>query len=282
MSAAELPRWIDGVLHPPGEGRVSVDDLGFQLGLAVFETLAFDGHTVFFLAEHVERLRAGARAIGIPWPLPWDPARALRDYAAALGGRPAALRLTLTRGVPGRGPTLVLGARSIDVPPAEGVVVALARFRVRVGSPIEGLKSTNRLRNVLAREEAVARGAWEALLCTDEGDLCEGTVSNVFVAGEHDLATPSLERGCLPGVTRQRLLEELRARPIEGLPARERRVEPAELDGAREVFLTNSTGGVIPVRAVLDRAPRLPGPDGPVARAAAERWRAVLALQREA
>lgn len=264
------PTFVDGVIHAPGAGAISSDDQGFQLGLAVFETLLFESGCVYDVEEHLARLADGARALGIPWPLPQDPGRAIATYAQALGPCDVALRLTVTRGVPGRGPSLVIGARELAAPPVEGVVVVIDRSSTVARSSQGGIKSTNRLRNVLAREAALREGAFEALLCTDEGDVCEGTLSNVFARVDGVTVTPGVERGCLPGIQRGHVLAELESMHE---PARVGRLELHDLSRASEVFLTNTTGRVIPVVEVRGVAAGLPGPAGTLVSQLRERLR---------
>jgi len=266
---------VDGRIVPAEEARISVLDLGLQLGLAVFETLLVEGQRIFYFAEHVERMRSGARALGIEWPERFDAERAMLAFAARSGPERRAVRAMLTRGVPGVGASLVVTARAVEPPPAEGVELVVARERVLSGDPVVAIKSTNRARNVLAREEARARGAWDALFATEEGDFTESTIANLFCVHAGELTTPALDRGCLPGVTRARVIELARALEAidEGSSVVEGRVEPRDVERADEVFLTNTTGGVVPVRAVRGLRAELPGPAGEWTRALAERLR---------
>jgi branched-subunit amino acid aminotransferase/4-amino-4-deoxychorismate lyase len=181
------------------------------------------------------------------------------------------VRITVTRGVPGRGPTLVIGARDLVRPPDPGVAVVLVPNAKLAGDPLESVKSTNRLRNYLAREAALASGAFEALLCTHEGDVCEGTQSNVFARVDGRVVTPALERGALAGVMRGEVLSALRA---SGARVEEGRLETADLRRASEVFLTNTTGRVIPVVEVRGLARGLPGAAGECVRDLRPRIRA--------
>lgn len=264
------PVWVDGRLLPPGSPAVAAEDQGLQLGLAVFDTLLLEDRCLYFLEEHLARLQRGARELGIAWPPPHEPEAALRAYAAAIGGRDAALRPMLTRGVPGRGPTLVVTGRDLYRPPHPGVTLVVSTRAKSALELLEGVKSTSRVRNVLAREEASARGAYDALIPTHEGDLSEGTLSNLWVVHRGDLVTPDLSRGCLPGVMRSRLLAELEREPAPFAVA-QGRVELSDLAAASEVFVTNTTGRVVPVTAVLGVVEGLPGAEGPVVRLLRER-----------
>lgn len=285
MSETRYPVWANGRLVPGGTPVVEAEDQGFLYGLAVFDTVLCERGRALFVAEHVRRLEHGAREVGIPWPPPWDPARVFEEVARSLAGATAILRMTLSLGVPGGAPTLFVTRRDVVAPPAEGVRVWVASHRKDPGLELESVKSTNRMRNMLAREEARAHGAWEALLANAEGDLSEGTISNLFVVGGGVLRTPSAERGALGGITREKLLGSLAAEPLvleggETLVVEVGRVEPRHVLEASEVFLSNTSGRVIGVLSVggLEReVSGLPGPAGPVAHALRERLRALEA-----
>ena len=267
------PSWVDGDLVPAGAPAVRAEDSGFQLGLAVYDGMLLEGGCRFFEAQHLARLAGAAQSLGIAWPTPVPLERALDEYVEALGEEgPLLLRTTVSRGVGGV-PTVVISARDVDPWLTPGVIVGVAEHAKVSASELEQLKSTNRLRNVLAREAAVAAGAWEALLSTEEGELTEGTISNLFCVLEGELITPPVERGLLPGIVRGELLAELQERR---LPFSERRVFPSDLARSSEVFLTNTSGRLIPVVEVLGVISELPGSQG-------ERWRELHSLfkQRE-
>ncbi|HVS09780.1 MAG TPA: aminotransferase class IV [Planctomycetota bacterium] len=274
-----FPSWVDGRLVAPGEPALAADDAGFLLGLSVFDTLLLEGGWRYFEREHLARLREGCAALSIRWPLPWDPRAALEELCGVLERRDAALRITVTRGASGGGPALVVTARAIDRPADPGVMVAVSSFVKHAGDPLENMKSTNRLRNVLAREEALSLGAWEALIPTEEGDLSEGTLCNLFAVTGGKLVTPEESRGCLAGIVREALLEDLAREPI-GPELVVGRIEPRDLREAQEVFLTNTTGRIVPVVEVMGLARGLPGSRGAVVGELRERWARIEAADR--
>ena len=250
------PSWVDGRLVPAGEPAVRAEDQGFQQGLAVYDGLLLDKGCRIFEEQHITRLEHAARALDIAWPPPISIRSALDEYVAALGEEgPLLLRTQISRGVGGV-PTVVITARDVDSWPHPGVKVTVeARAKVS-SSELEQLKSTNRLRNILAREAAVRAGAWEALLMTEEGDLTEGTVSNLFCVLDGAVLTPPVGRGLLPGIVRAELLAELSAR---GEQFSECQLGLAEIGRASEVFLTNTSGRLIPVVSVIGVNEELPG-----------------------
>jgi len=250
------PSWVDGELIPAGAPAVRADDPGFQHGLAVYDGLLLSKGCRIFEEQHLIRLEHAARALEISWPPPISLRSALDEYVAALDEEgPLLLRTQISRGV-GGAPTVVITSRDVDPWPHPGVKVTVeARAKVSA-SELEQLKSTNRLRNILAREAAVRAGAWEALLMTEEGDLTEGTISNLFCVLDGVVLTPPVERGLLPGIVRAELLDEL---SLRGEAFAERQLGVAEIQRASEVFLTNTTGGLIPVVSVIGVHEELPG-----------------------
>lgn len=268
---SERPSWVDGRLVPAGEPALRAEDQGFQLGLAVYDGMLLDKGCRLFEAEHLTRLERAAQALEIAWPPPVPIARAMDEYTAALAEEgPLLLRTTVSRGVGGVS-TVVISARDVDAWPEPGITVTIAERATVSSSELEQLKSTNRLRNVLAREAAARAGAWEALLMTEEGDFTEGTISNLFCVLDGEVVTPPVGRGLLPGIVRGELIAELAAR---GESVAERELTKVDLGQASEVFLTNTSGRLIPVVSVLGVREGLPG-------AAGERWRELSGMFRE-
>ena len=102
----------------------------------------------------------------------------------------------------------------------------------------------------MARMEAQSLNADDALLLNTRGEVAESAVSNIFMIKGEDLITPTIKSGILPGITREIVLSmalKLGLRPAE------KRIRPAELKKADEVFLTNTLMEVLPVRKIDDK-----------------------------
>jgi branched-chain amino acid aminotransferase len=121
-------------------------------------------------------------------------------------------------------------------------------------------KTGNYLSHVLAIREARAAGAYEALMLDRDGFVTEGTTSNVFAVRGATLVTPPLAVGILEGVTRGLVLAL--AREL-GVPAREERLRPRDLEAADEIFITSSVREIVPVTRLGGR-PVGTGRPGPV------------------
>jgi branched-chain amino acid aminotransferase len=261
--------WLDGAILDATEAKVSVLDHGLTVGDGVFETIKVIGGRPFALRRHIERLHRSARGLGLDVPLGDSRLRAAIDellVAAPAGeAETARLRLTVTGGVapPGSGrgtagPTLIIAVAPLDPWEADTVAVTVPWPR-NERSAVTGLKTTSYAENVVALAEAWKVGATEAIMSNLAGNLCEGTGTNVFVVRGGRLFTPPLLAGCLAGVTRALLLEELPDADEDNVPM-------TTLPEADEVLLTSSTRDVQPLRMLDGR--ELPGIEGSVAKRA--------------
>jgi len=252
--------WADGRLVGQGEAALSAVDHGITVGDGVFETCTvFDGRA-FALTRHLRRLARSAQGLGLAAPDEQkvrDGVDAVLAEAVQAGGRfDGRLRITVTAGV---GP---LGSGRIEAPQTVVVAVqdsAMAPTSRSARSPwprnersaVAGLKTTSYAENVVALADAVGKGGDESILPNTVGDLCEGTGSNVFVERDGELVTPTLDAGCLAGITRALVLEWAAE---EGLPVREAKegelpftVLDEVTQGKAQLALTSSGRNVQPV-----------------------------------
>ncbi len=244
--------WLNGVLVPRDRATVSIDDLGFMYGAACFETMrAFNG-VVFRLHQHLARLDAGLEVLGVHRP---DFEMLADAIAAALGANSlteARVRLTISAGRGNGRPDLtapteptILITTEPPLPDPAPARLAVASLHINAERALPGAKTANYLTSLLAIAEAREHNADDALLLSPRGDAVEAATANIFaVTAAGELVTPPLVTGPLPGVTREAVMEC--ARDL-GLTVRERRLMPAVLADAAEVFTTNSVVGLRPV-----------------------------------
>jgi branched-subunit amino acid aminotransferase/4-amino-4-deoxychorismate lyase len=277
---------LDGVLMARHAARIACDDRGLLLGDGIFTTLRVLDGVALFLDRHVARLQHNAAALGIDAQAAFGDAQGLAGQvqmllaAEAEVARSARLRITMTRGV--ATPTLLITLDAWHPEPAyaNGVAIELSA-QVRIAHPLHTIKSTSYAAHAWLRREATQVETFDVLQANDRGNLAEGSFNNVFVVDAAGvLRTPHPADGCLPGITRGVVLEL--AQELAAGSLREGAVEAASLAAAREMFLTSSLNGIVPVRT-LDRQ-ALPQPcPGPVTvalRAAyAARIRAWVAAQ---
>jgi 4-amino-4-deoxychorismate lyase len=248
-----MTSWIDGVRGT----RIDWRDRGLQYGDGLFETLRVRAGRVRLLDEHLERLSAGSRRLGITLPAI---GRLRRELAAAAAGQDdAVLKLIVTRGRGERGyrPTGCERATRIlsrwPAPPSAGpacaapITVRICRTRLGLNPALAGLKTLNRLESVLARTEWRDPRIAEGLMLDAEGHVVCGTMSNLFVRHGSVLATPLLDRCGVAGVMRRFVVGEARSL---GLRPTERRIGLADLASADEAFITNALAGPVPIGVI--------------------------------
>jgi D-alanine transaminase len=136
------------------------------------------------------------------------------------------------------------------------------------------LKTINLLPNVLAKQQAVTAGAFEAVFVRD-GVVTEGASTNVLAVIDGGLRTHPADHRILSGITREVVLEL--AGEVD-IPVSEQPITAAQLAGASEVLLTATTADVMPV-VQIDGRPVGPGRPGPVARRLHEALRARMERQ---
>ncbi len=206
--------WLNGRLLPAEAAMVPVTDRGFTLGDGIFETLRLSGGVAQDAAAHFARLAAGARKLRLALPFEADGmAEILAHTAAANGIAEGGARLTLTRGPGPRGllppaeprPTVLATAFPLPAPgPVQAIICrSIARDET---SPLSQVKTLNYLPHILARQEAEAAGAQEAILLNRAGRVACASIGNLLVKYERVWLTPKLTEGALPGICRARLL----------------------------------------------------------------------------
>jgi len=265
--------FLDGRYVPRRDALVSVEDRAFLFGDGVYEvTRAVRGRLVE-PERHLRRLERGLAALALPYT-PADAAglldvsHRLLAECGLLGGE-ALVYWQVTRGVaprthhfPAAGtPPTVYASASAFTPPHDrrGTGVAAITLPDQRWARCD-LKTVNLLPNVMAKQAAVAAGAFEAILVRD-GAVTEGSSTNVWAVVDGVAYTAPRTNYILPGVTRDVVLEVARQ---HGVPVREEPIFAADLPRVDELFLTGTTNDVMPV-TTLDGEPVGTGRPGPVA-----------------
>ena len=207
---------FSGALHRPG--------------LCLIETLAWDGARAPRAAAHEARMEGAARRLGFPF------ARAGFEgalAAAAPPGRAARLRLTLDAAGAFRAEAQPLP------PPLPLWRLALSPQRLRAGDPWLSVKSSHRPLYDAARA-ALPQGVDEVIFANERGEVCEGTITNLFFDRGAGLCTPPRSCGLLPGILRAALVAE---------GAREEVLPLADLPKV-QLFIGNALRGLAPALLV--------------------------------
>lgn len=255
--------YVNGDLVKWREAKVSVFDRAFQYGDGVFEGMrCYDGK-IYKLKEHTDRLFRSAGMIGIKMPISKEEfAEAVKLVVRENGFSSAHIKPVVSRGTAWKlgldprnttEPTIVIPARPIGksmFDAERGFRLASVSVRKTPAMCLDPrVKSCNYLVHIIARAEAVASGADEAVIYDIHGYIAEGAGDNIFLVKEGVLYTPEVQ-DALEGITRNTILDLARQ---EGIPACETRLSSYDLYNAEEVFVTGSGAGVLPVTEVDGR-----------------------------
>ncbi|MGO8956810.1 MAG: aminotransferase class IV [Streptosporangiaceae bacterium] len=264
---------VGGRLTHRDQAAVSPFDSVVQGGDAVWEGLRLYNGRIFRLGEHLARLRRSAQALAFT-RIPSDAeitGEIRRTLAANQMTDGVHIRLTLSRGVKitsgmdprlnQSGPTLiVLAEHKAPVYDAGGITLITASVRRAAPDTLDPkIHHNNLLTSILAKIEANAAGADDAVMLDQRGFVAETNATHLFlVSGDH-LGTPSTA-ACPEGITRQAVLE---LAATAGISCTVGDYSLTQLYSADELFVTGTMGGLTPVLA-LDGRVIGTGKPGPV------------------
>lgn len=247
--------WNDGI-HEVSEPLLAAGQVGLLSGWGVFSTLRVKDGALFAFERHWARMLRDARLLNVK--MPPDAERIeqlLLKLLEANGSDNCTLRLVVLRngggmwaaGLPsGReSDVIALTADSKDWGDSVRLMVQPnARF---AAGEFAGAKILSWAANLVWAERAQRAGFDETILLNEHGRVAECTSANIFAVSGSDMWTPPVSDGCLPGITREVLLQELR---LPGIRILERGLTIADLEAADEVCITSTTRDLLPVREI--------------------------------
>jgi branched-chain amino acid aminotransferase len=237
------------------ERFLSPGQVGLLNGWGVFSTLHVTDGVLFAYERHWNRMVRDAQRMHIPMPASSAELHAsLLRLVAANHAENATLRVAIIRNTGGAfdGPGL---SRPYDVIAFTKDLVnwgaharlALKRDARHGANEFAGAKITAWSQNLTWYEQSRQRGYDEVVLLDEHGRVSECTSANLFAVFGSTVVTPPLDSGCLPGITRELLLEAVM---VPGITVTERHFAPADLEQADAVFMTSSTRELLPVAEI--------------------------------
>ena len=244
-----------------GEALIPAGDRGILFGDGIFETVRAYSGKPFRMDRHLERLHAGCRDLRLSGvPSDKELADAVGElYRLNVASGDAYVRITLTGGLfdgnrtlqRSNPPNVYIVVKPFEGYPQEwyehGMRMIVSGVRTNEGSPLSRIKSNNYLDNLMAKQEAKDRGADDAVMLNSGGFLTEASSSNLFLVRRGKVATPGVECGLLPGVTREVVMELCEE---HGLICETEFLTLDDLMNADEAFISVSTGEIVPVGEV--------------------------------
>jgi 4-amino-4-deoxychorismate lyase len=256
---------IDGAIK-----TVPADDRGLQYGDGVFDTIAIRQGRARLPGLHIERLRIGCERLGMEIPAT-DALLGMLESAiasAACHGSGVA-KFVVTRGSGQRGyryssdsnPRILLGIFESPVHARDcwthGVEIRICNVRLGSQPALAGIKSLNRLEQVLARNEWKTESIAEGVMLDADSNIVCGTMTNLFLVSDGGLSTPAITTAGVSGVMRRHIIARS---ATDGLNVTVAPIPVRMLTECSEVFLSNSQIGIWPVRRCGMSTYPAPGP----------------------
>lgn len=220
----------------------------FLYGKGLFTTIAIRDGKPLFWEKHWRRLNDNSRQVDldISYLSESDIKAKLTDQLDADGVSDGRARITFSdqrsssvwpNALEGETNVSIITGKLRKTPPS--FTLSISPYRLNSRSPLAGVKSCNYLENILALDEAKSRGCDEAIRLNERGHVAGGCMSNVFWVKGGKLHTPSLMTGCLPGTTREYVLEDLVCEEMEA--------GSEDLKNADAIYLTSAGIGIVSV-----------------------------------
>jgi branched-chain amino acid aminotransferase len=241
---------------PAGDLIVSPGQVGLLNGWGVFSTIRVYDGVMFAWERHWARMQRDSVRLRVPFPQKpeWleDRLNRLIDANQAFN---STLRVVVVRNRGGMWEGPAAAQREFDVVAftadvnqwGESVKLGVVPNARHAANEFAGVKYLSWSQNLTWYERAHEQGLDEVILLNERGEISECTSANVFTVEGSRVWTPPLSSGCLPGVTRTLLVEEIRPK---GMEIREKTLLPADLEKADEVFITSTTRELMPVVSV--------------------------------
>jgi branched-chain amino acid aminotransferase len=243
-------------IRPAGDRVVSPGQVGLLNGWGVFSTIRVQDGVMFAWERHWARMQRDAARMRVPFP---DQAKWLEDRLYRLIDSNKAANSTLrvvivrNRGGMWEGPAAadrVFETVAFTAPLNDwgaSVKLGIVPHGRHAASEFSGTKYLSWSENLTRYERAHDQGFDEVVLLNERGEVSECTSANIFAVKDNQVSTPPLSAGCLPGVTRALLLEEIH---VPSLIVSEKTLLPSDLESADEVFITSTTRDLMPVAAI--------------------------------
>jgi branched-chain amino acid aminotransferase len=243
-------------IRDTGEAILSPGQVGLMNGWGIFSTIRVQDGVMFAWERHWARMERDAARMRVPFP---DNATWLEERLYRLIEKNKAANSTLrvlivrNRGGMWEGPsaadrafdTIALTAPLNDW--GESVKLGIVPHARHAASEFAGTKYLSWSENLTRYERAHEQGFDEVVLLNERGEIAECTSANIFVVRGNQVSTPPLSAGCLPGVTRALLLEEIH---VPGITVAEKVLFTKDLEAADEVFITSTTRDLMPAASV--------------------------------
>jgi branched-chain amino acid aminotransferase len=229
---------------------IQANNRGFRFGDGVFETMKFKKDKIIFLDEHLSRLWQGQKRFQFDLPKLFTPDYLESQILALIQKNKhsnARIRLTVFRGNGGLydpenlHPNFIIESWNLPETNGDlnenGLQCILFKDALKSIDSYSNLKHNNYLPYLMGALQAKKMKCNDAIIFNGNLNICDSTIANVFLIKENIIYTPALSEGCIAGVMREFIINELRKNNFNVI---EQTISETDLANADEVFLTNS------------------------------------------
>lgn len=250
--------FINGNFVAIADATISVFDRGFLFGDSVYEVIPIHNNRAYFLDRHITRLQANLEQIKIPMPdYNWQDI--IKQFIESNLDSTIQIYIQITRGNQGERkhdipasltPTVVVFAIHAEYPNKQAKQKGLsAKVLEDIRWSRCDIKTNSLLGNILLNDEASSAGFDTTILYRDD-IITEGSASNIFiVTNTGRIKTPVANNYCLPGITRQLVIELAHSLNWQ---ISETNITIKELFSAQEVWMTSTTKEIFPIIKIDD------------------------------
>jgi len=240
--------YVNGKYVDASKATISISDSGFLYGDGLFETMRFDNREIFSSHKHIRRLQKGLEIVNLKINYNQNALLNLLNTVIEKNNlKSGIIRLMITRGDTNNiseSPSIIIIIKPFyDVPQNSVKVLYLEEEKFPIIRFTPAIKSMNYIGNMLAKNFADLKGAYEPVFYNKNKIITECAIRNIFYIKEKQVLTPSLDLGILSGVMRETIIEVVQSM---GLDLKESHIPYNNINTMEEAFITSTGIGLLP------------------------------------
>ncbi|OGI10778.1 MAG: hypothetical protein A3I68_08975 [Candidatus Melainabacteria bacterium RIFCSPLOWO2_02_FULL_35_15] len=238
--------FLNGQIIKEEDAKISINDLSYQFGYGLFETIKCEQGIPIFFEIHYKRLTHSAKELGMPFPVEQEEMKKwIIDTLKANKLTSARIKIIISKRAEDKFNVLILAS------PLEKLSASYCLLSYTLSRDSKSVsfrhKTTSRADSYVAYKKALGEGCNDALYVNEKHELIECTRANIFLVMEDKIITPLLENGILSGITRSKIIEIAKK---ENITVEEKNVHGLYLNRAKDVFMTSAIIGIMPVSKI--------------------------------
>jgi len=242
--------------------QVSTLDRGLLYGDSLFETIAIQNKQPLALEAHLQRLIRGIDKLGFNKVDILQLKNEIDHFIELLDSGKHVLRITITRGIGGRGylphpdmqTTRILSAHIWPEKQKESLNMGLSEVKYAYQPLLAGIKHGNRLEQVLAAQ-AIPNDVDDVIMLDNEDNVVSASKGNIFFKTADTWLTPSIEYCGISGIIREEVVKVMNKHNITllindiPLTVLETKLSQGNIE---EAFICNSILGITPIETLFE------------------------------